>query len=234
MAPPLRIPPQSDADRFVARMNALDRPPSWTEAASLGVPLIDLSETEFSPATVDRYFLTSGEVIQRDPVNDQVYQSGWWYAANTDRVQTPLGERLHRPGISAHCSIDPTATIDPTARIESGATIGAHARVGAYSHIGRDTTVGRHSVVRDGAWIGTNAQLGQHSWVSDGATVEPHCVLGHHASVGAGSRVTQGSQIEPYSRLAASTTTSSTPRNRNPRSAHLANAVENLMRLDRE
>jgi acetyltransferase-like isoleucine patch superfamily enzyme len=77
-------------------------------------------------------------------------------------------------------------------------------------------------------------ELGQHSWVYGGATVEPQSVLGDHASVGAGSRIVQGCQIEPYSRLGASTATTSSPTNRPPRSAHLANAVENLMRLDRE
>ena len=113
MAPPPRIPTQSDADRFVAQLNSLDRPPSWTEAASLGAPLVDLSETEFPQGPDGRYFLACGEVIQRDALNGRAHQSGWWYGADTDRVRTPAGERFHRAGISADCSIDPTATIDP-------------------------------------------------------------------------------------------------------------------------
>ena len=38
----------SDADRFVAALNNLDHVPNWSEAASLGVPIVDLSREEFA------------------------------------------------------------------------------------------------------------------------------------------------------------------------------------------
>ena len=155
-----------------------------------------------------RYFLASGEVVQRDDVTGDAYKSGWWYDQRTTLVKTPHGERIHRPGIHRDASIDPTAHVDPTARIESGATIGPRARIGAQVHIGRDASIGANSVIQDGTWIGTNTEIGAHTWVSHGATVEPHCVIGHHTTVGAGARIVQGCQVEPYSRLGASTTTS--------------------------
>jgi carbonic anhydrase/acetyltransferase-like protein (isoleucine patch superfamily) len=265
----------TDADRFVAALNRLDHIPNWNEAASLGVPILDLSREEFAirdalvdleqarrgfDATVDpgvaeatdadladhrarldqiaarpgRYFLGSGAVVQRDDLTGEAYQSGWWYDQRTTLITTPHGERVHRPGIHPDASIDPTAQIDPTARIEAGATIGPRSRIGAHVHIGRDAAIGANSVIQDGSWIGTNADIGAHSWVSYGVTVEPHCVIGHHTTIGAGSGVIQGCQIEPYSRLGAGTTTSRTPSPTANRGVQVANAIENLMRLDRD
>ena len=40
--------PPTDAQRFIARLNALDHLPTWAEAASLGVQLVDLSREEFA------------------------------------------------------------------------------------------------------------------------------------------------------------------------------------------
>ena len=200
-------------------------------AADLADHRARLEQIEARPG---RYFLATGEVVQRDDVTGDAYKSGWWYDQRTTLVTTPQGDRVHRPGIHRYTSIDPTATVDPTARVEAGATVGPHARIGPQVHIARDVAVGAGSVVQDGSWIGTNTQLGPHAWVSHGATVEPHSTIGHHATVGAGARVTQGAQIEPYSRLGAGTTTSSSPTPRSNRGTHIANAIENIMRLDRE
>ncbi len=256
------------AQRFIEALNALDHMPTWTEAASLGVQLVELSDKEFavdSPvddrATEDSslsgvsgvavddvgarragvaevdgrpycFFVATGEVVYLDHLSEQWYQSGWWYDQRTVRVTTPHGDRIHRAGSHPDAAIHPTAFVDPTARVEAGATVGPHVRIARHAHIARDAAVGAHGVIQDGAWIGTNAQIGQHAWVSHGATVEPHCTIGHHTTIGAGSTVKQGAQVEPYSRLGAGTTTSTTPRNH--RGVHIANAVENIMRLDRE
>ena len=40
--------PPTDAQRFIAQLNALDHLPTWPEAASLGVQLVDLSREEFA------------------------------------------------------------------------------------------------------------------------------------------------------------------------------------------
>lgn len=265
----------TDAQRFIDRLNVLDRFPPWAEAAALGVGLVDLSREELAirsaivdleqadrgfDAVVDsdlaaattadladhrrrleqiaarpgRYFLATGEIIQRDDVTADAYQAGWWYDQRTTLVTTPEGERAHRPGIHPDAAIDPTADVDPTARIEAGATVGPRARIGAHVHVGRDVSVGTDTIIQDGSWIGTNTQLGPHAWISHGATVESRCTIGHHATVGAGARVTQDAQIEPYSRLGAGTTTSNSPTPARNRGAHIANAVENIMRLDRE
>jgi carbonic anhydrase/acetyltransferase-like protein (isoleucine patch superfamily) len=125
-------------------------------------------------------------------------------------------------------------SVRPTARVEAGATIGRGARVGAHVHLARDVTVGANGVVQDGTWIGTNTQLDPHAWVSHGTTIEPHCRIGHHATIGAGARIKQHAEIEPYSRLGAGKATSSSPTPRSNRGVHIANAVENIMRLDRE
>jgi carbonic anhydrase/acetyltransferase-like protein (isoleucine patch superfamily) len=267
--------PPADAQRFIARLNALDHLPTWAEAAALGVQLVDLSREEFAirdaladldeasrgfDAVVDpdlaaataadvadhreqldqiearagRYFLATGEVVQRDDITGDAYKSGWWYDRRTTLVTTPHGERVHRPGVHPDATIDPTANVDPTARVEAGATIGPHTKIGAYVHLARDVTVTANSVVQDGVWIGTNTQLGPRAWVSHGATIEPHCTIGHHATVGAGSRINQHAQIEPYARLGAGTTTSSSPTPGNNRGLYIANAVDNIMRLDRE
>lgn len=274
MANPRSQPPD-DVDRFVAALNALDYVPTWAEAATLGVPIVDLSREEFAlrtalddleraqtgfdavvdPAVADaasadiadhrarleqiearpgRFFLAAGAVVQRDDLTGEAYRSGWWYDQRTTLVTTPPGERVHRPGIHPDASIDPTTQVDPTARVESGATIGPRARIGGHVHVGRDAAIRANSVVQDGSWIGTNSNLGPHTWVSHGVTIEPHCVIGHHATVGAGSRVTQGCAVEPYSRLGSGTTTSRSPTPHSNRGVQLANAVENLMRLDRE
>ncbi len=268
-------PAPSDAQRLAAQLNTLDHLPTWVEAASLGVPLVDLSREEHAirnaihdleqatrsfDTTVDpalaaataadladhrqrleqikarpgRYLLATGDVVQRDNVTTDAYQAGWWYDRNTTLVTTPHGQRFHRPGIHRYVAIDPTATVDPTARIESGATIGRHTRIGAHVHIARDVAVGANTVIQDGTWIGTNTHLGAHAWVSHGATIEPHSLIGHHATVGAGSHVTQHAQIEPYSRLGAGTTTSNSVAPPSSRGVHIAHAVENMMRLDRE
>jgi carbonic anhydrase/acetyltransferase-like protein (isoleucine patch superfamily) len=245
-----RTQPATDADRFVTALNTLDHLPSWNEAASLGVPIVDLSREELAlpaalaaPTVADldevqagpgSFFLASGAVVQRDDLTGAAYQSGWWYDQRSTRVTTPHGERVHRPGIHPDDSIDPTAHLDPTARVEAGATIGPRCRIGAHVHIARDAAIAADSVIGDGSWIGTNASLGAHTWVSHGVTIEPHCVLGHHTTVGAGSRVTQGCQVEPYSRLGAATTTARTPAANSHRGVQIANAVDNLMRLDRE
>ena len=200
-------------------------------AADLGDHRARLEQIE---ARTGRYFLATGEVVQRDDVTGDAYKSGWWYDQRTTRVTTPQGERVHRPGIHPDAAVDPTATVDPTARVEAGATVGPSARIGPHVHIARDVSVGAGSVVQDGSWIGTNSQLGPHAWVSQGATVEPHSTIGHHATVGAGARVKQHAQIEPYSRLGAGTTTSTDRHRPANRATHLASALENLMRLDRE
>ena len=196
---PDRQPAPGDAASFIARLNELDHTPSWTEAASLGTPLVNLSEQEFpqGPTGGERYFVASGEVIQRDAFNGQAHQSGWWYTQSAIQVRTPIGDRFQWPGIDPTSSIDSTAHVDPTALIEAGVTVGAHARIGAQAHIARDAVIGRQSVVCNGGWVGANAELGQHAWVSDGATVEPHCTIGHHAAIGAGSRVIQAVRSSP-------------------------------------
>ena len=265
--------PPSDAERLAAQLNQLDHLPTWAQAASLGVQLVDLSreeravrnaitdleqasrsfdgivEAELAAATAadladhwqrlkqiearsGRYFVANGDVVQRDDIISDAYKAGTWYDQRTTLVTNPHGERVHHPGIHPDAAIDPTATVDPTARVEPGATIGPHARIGAYTHVAGDAAVGAHSVVQNGSWIGTNTQLGPHTWVSQGVTVDPHCIIGHHTTIGAGSRIEQRAEIEPYSRLGAGTTTSPAPRSN--RSAHIASAVENIMRLDRE
>lgn len=181
-----------------------------------------------------RFFLASGEVIQRDPFNNEAHQSGWWYDSRSVQIATPAGDRVHRPGIHPASSIDPTAKVHRDARVEAGATIGAHARVGAYAHIGRDAALGAHALVQEGAWIGTGTELWPRTWIGEGAMVDPHCTIGHHASVGAGSHVTKTTEIEPYARLGAGTTTSATPTRHGGRGIQIANAVENIMRLDHE
>src|SRR5689334_18223498 len=40
--------PAGDTERFVAALNNLDHLPTWNEAASLGVPIVDLSREEFA------------------------------------------------------------------------------------------------------------------------------------------------------------------------------------------
>ena len=40
--------PPTDAQRLIARLNALDHLPTWAEAAALGVQLVDLSREEFA------------------------------------------------------------------------------------------------------------------------------------------------------------------------------------------
>jgi carbonic anhydrase/acetyltransferase-like protein (isoleucine patch superfamily) len=266
---------QTDAQRFIDRLNTLDYLPHWTEAASLGVGLVDLSREELAirAALVDldeasrsfdavvgrdlaaatdadladhsarlaqiearpgRYYLATGEIVQRDNLTNDAHQAGWWYDGRATLVTTPQGERIHHPGTHPDAAIHPTADIHPMARLEAGATIGPQARVGAHVHLARDVSVGAASVIQDGAWIGTNTQLGPHAWISHGATIEPHSMIGHHVTVGAGSRVSQHAQIEPYSRLGAGTTTSSSPTPRNSRGTHIATAIDNIMRLDRE
>ena len=260
----------SGAQRFIAALNALDHMPTWTEAASLGAQLVDLSDKEFavhSPvddrttegsslsgvsgdavgdvgarrprvAELDGrpyyFFVATGEVVHLDHFSEQWYQSGWWHDDRTTSITTPHGNRIHRPGIDPDASVHPTAIVDPTARIEPGATIGPDTRIGPYAHIAREAAIGANSVIQAGTWIGTNTHLGPHAWISHGARVDPHCVVGHHTTVGAGARITQGAQVEPYSRLAASTTTSSSATPRGNRGVHIANAIENIMRLDRQ
>jgi len=267
----------SDAHRLADQLNALDRTrmPTWSEVASLGIQIVDLSREEFAirdaltdleqardgfDAVVDpelaaatdadiadhrarleqiearpgRYFLASGEVVQRDDVPGDAYKSGWWYDQRSTLVKTPSGDRIHRPGIHPDASIDPTAHVDPTARVESGATIGPRARIGAHAHIGRDASIAAGTFIQDGTWVGTDAEIGAHTWVSHGATIEPHCVIGHHTTVGAGARIVQGCQVEPYSRLGASTTTSSNAAPSQQRGSQIAHTIESLMRLDRE
>lgn len=260
---------------FLASLNERDQPPTWTEAAAMGMQLIDLSREEFAirsalhdleqadqgfAAIVDDtlasdvaadiadhqqrlalieerpgvYFLASGEVIQHDPVNHESYKSGWWYDDRTITITTPNGERLHRPGIHPQSTIDPTAHVDPTARVERGVTIGPKAQIGAYAHLGRDAIIGANSVVQDGTWIGSQTELWANNWVSDGAMIDPQCTIGHHATIGAGARVSQGVQVEPYARLGAGTTTSTSPKQGTQRGVQVANAIESLMRLDRD
>jgi len=181
-----------------------------------------------------RFLLATGDVIQRDDMNDGAYQSGSWFDDRSTRITTPTGDRVHRPGIDPAASIDPTAEVHPDARVEAGATIGPRARISQYAHVGRDAAVSEHAVIQRGAWVGPGTEVWSRSWIGEGATVEPHCVIGHHSSVGAGGRVQQGAEIEPYSRLGAGTTTSTTPRQPRHHSVHLANAIENVMHLDRE
>jgi carbonic anhydrase/acetyltransferase-like protein (isoleucine patch superfamily) len=181
-----------------------------------------------------RFFLATGEVIQRDGMDDGAYQSGSWFDDRSTLITTPSGARVHRPGIDPTASIDPTAEVHADARVEAGATVGPRVRIGPYAHVGRDAAVGEHAIIRQGAWVGPGSEVWSRSWIGEGATVEPHCVIGHPSSVGAGGRVKQGTEIEPYSRLGAGTTTSTTPRQPRHRSAQLANAIENVMHLDRE
>ncbi len=229
-------------EEFAARQGLADLT-ATAAAASTNPELLEATRADIAThqARLDqvaerrgRYFLASGATIQRDSPDTDAYQSGWWYDQRATRIETPNGERIHHPGVHPDASIHPTATTDPNARIERGATIGPRTHIAAYAHIGRDTIVGADAVIGPGACIGTGNQLGPHTWVSDGATIEPASTIGHYSTVGAGSRVTYGTEIEPYSRLGTATTTSSTPRNHNQQSNHVAGLVENLMRLDRE
>ena len=70
--------------------------------------------------------------------------------------------------------------------------------------------------------------------MSHGATIDPRSTIGHHATIGAGAHVLQGSQVEPYARVGAGTTAPDTTKQGSQRSVQLANAVENIMRLDHD
>ena len=230
-------PAPGDAASFIARMNELDHRPSWTEAASLGTPLVNLSEQEFpqGPSGGERYFIASGEVIQRHAFNGEAH-----HRAGGTRQRRPRYEPRSVTASIGRASTRPARSTPPPRRSDSTHRGRGHRRrPRTHRRTGPHRPRRRHRppVRRLQRRLGRHQRRARaHAWVSDGATVEPHCTIGHHATVGAGFRVVQGSPVEPYSRLGAGTTTSSatpTPTNRN-RAPHLANAVENIMRLDRE
>src|SRR6185436_6651806 len=91
-----------DLEQASRGFDAVADPNLAATATDLAAHRARLEQIEARPG---RYFLATGEVVQRDDVTGDAYKSGWWYDQRTTVVTTPQGDRVHRPGIHRYTSI---------------------------------------------------------------------------------------------------------------------------------
>lgn len=165
-------------------LDQLNQPPTWHEAARLGIELVDHDDKE-----TGSLHLANGDVIH--PASDG------WAAIEQGRtgrlVRSGTTERIHNPGTDPSARVHESASINSTARVEAGAVIGPRVHISADVHIGKDTHVSALTFVASGAFVGT------------GTTVRGACYIGDGAVIGAGSGIGSGTRIEAGAQLAQGT-----------------------------
>lgn len=210
-----RTQPPTDADRFIAALNNLDHIPNWNEAASLGVPIVDLSREEFAirdaladleqaragfDAVVDPDLAaaTTADIADHQARLDQIEaRPGRYFLASGAAVQ-----RDDRPGDAYQSGwwYDQRTTlvttphgervhqpgIHPDASIDPTAEVDPTARVEAGATIGPRGRIGAH------VHIGRDAAIGTGSVIQDGTWIGTNTDLGSH------SWVSHGATVEPH------------------------------------
>ena len=216
-----------DAEQLRDRLDQLNRWPTWHQAATAGVELVDHLDTAsgiFHLANGDAVFPTADgwEIL------DQVRSGATIHSGTMLRV--------HNPGVDPDARIHPTARIDPTARVEAGAVVGAHVFVGRDVHIGRDAHIMTQSFIGPGAFIGTTSIIRGGCHISPGAVVGASSDLGACTQVGAGARLAQGSTLDPFTAITAGDTTTTTQPTRSSTrpSGQIAHMIERLATINRE
>ena len=209
------------AEQLHQRLRNLNHPPTWQQAARLGIELVDPDGT----ANPDLLHLADGAIVYR-------YEDGWSiteHARTGLTIRTGTIARVHNPGIDPDTRIHPTATIDPTARIEAGAQIGPHTHIGTHAHIGRDTIIFRTSWIGDGAYIGTGSKLRAATIIGPGTIIGSGSDIGTCSRLAAGTTIEQGATLEPFTTSTANTRLRPRPH----RTGQVAHVVERLAGMNR-
>lgn len=218
-------PARSDAEQLRDHLQLLTHWPTWADAASAGVELVDHPDTIHGRT----FHLANG---------DAVYPTdGGWEVLDQVRAGTPVTSgtmtRIHNPGIDPTARIHPTAHVDPTARVEAGATVARHATIGRHAHVGRDSHIGDLTHIGDGAYIGTTTTVRQSVRIGEGAVVGTRSDLGSTSSIGAGTQLPQHTTLDPSTTVGAGTQPTSIPQQRGGQLSSAANLVERLTTFDR-
>ena len=216
----------NDAEQLRDRLDQLNRWPTWHEAATAGVELVDHLDTAsgiFHLANGDAVFPTADGWEMLDHVRSGV------------TIQSGTMRRIHNPGVDPDARIHPTARIDPTARVETGAVVGAHVFVGADAHIGRDAHIMAQSFIGPGAFIGTTSIIRGSCHIAPGAVIGAGSDLGACTQIGAGAQLAQGSTLDPFTAVTAGETTTAPPTRSPTRHAgQIAHMIERLATINRE